>query len=647
MVAITLLVGGAVEARGDDFATTIQPIFAEYCIPCHNPDKLKGDLDLSRFKTQEDAAASGAVWVRVVKRIVDKEMPPKRAPQPEEPDREKIFAWVKTIDTNVQECNRIVSEESVSWYPGYVMSRRMNRTEYENTVRDLFGVALSLADRFPADGAGGEGFDNSGNALFISSILAEKYVDTADYVVETLLPTRRAAREDDALPEDLLDQVHARIFVVARGHSDEAERAALKRILTTFLERAWRRPLEAGELDRLLALTKRAADRNASFEEQVKLALKAALISPNFIFLAEPQPPAKGVYPLGDFQFATRLSYFLWSSMPDDELFAAAKAGGLNTPEQVQAQVQRMLLDPKAKALGEAFATQWLGISQLGQITRPDAQRYPEFDAGLQHAMLDEAISFFHRVVAENRSLLDLVQSDYTFVNERLAAIYGIEGIKGDTMRLVPLQDPNRGGVTGMAAVLTATSHPLRTSPVLRGKWVLEQLLGDRVPPPPPNVPQLPEDEKHFEGQTLRQRLEAHRENPECASCHARMDPIGFGLENFDPIGRWRTDQAGLPVDAKGTLPTGEEFEGPQGLKAILLARKDQFARNLVNKMLGYALGRPLAKFDSCVVDDCMKALQADDYRAGHVFTSIALSHPFRHRYSGGAQETGDLASGK
>ena len=199
----------------------------------------------------------------------------------------------------------------------------------------------------------------------------------------------------------------------------------------------------------------------------------------------------------------------------------------------------------------------------------------------------------------------------------------------------------------GMAGVLTATSHPLRTSPVLRGKWVLEQLLGDRVPPPPPNVPQLPEDEKHLDGLTLRQRLEAHRENPECASCHARMDPIGFGLENYDPIGRWRTEQGGLPLDAKGTLPSGEEFEGPQGLKAILLARKGEVARNLASKLLGYALGRPLAKFDACVVDDCMKILEADDYRAVPLFTAIALSHPFRHRYSGGAQETGEPDSGK
>jgi len=628
-------------ARADVFAKDIQPLVAEYCVACHNPDELKGDLDLARFATMDDAADAGAIWNRVAKRLIDKDMPPKRAPQLEEPEVQKILEWVKTIDATTVECDRVVSEETVSWYPGYVMSRRMNRTEYENTIRDLFGVALSLADRFPADGAGGEGFDNSGNALFISSILAEKYLDTADYVVETLFPTRRNARNDDALPEDVLAAVRARILVAAPGRSNDSEITAMRTILTTFLERAWRRPLEAGELDRMMGLLQRAQDRNADFEEQLKLALKAALISPNFIFLAEPHPPAKGVYPLGDFQYATRLSYFLWASMPDDELFAAAQAGGLNTPEQIQAQVHRMLRDPKARALGEVFATQWLGISQLGQTTRPDAQRYKEFDDGLQRAMLDEAIDFFHRIAAENRSLLELVQSDYTYVNERLAAVYGIEGIKGETMRLVSLNDPNRGGVTGMAAVLTATSHPLRTSPVLRGKWVLEQLLGDRVPPPPPNVPQLPEDEKHLDGLTLRQRLEVHRENPDCASCHARMDPIGFGLENYDPIGRWRTDQGGLPLDAKGILPSGEEFEGPQGLKAILLARKSDVARNLAAKMLGFALGRPLTKYDTCVVDECMKALDADDYRAGHLFTTIALSHPFRHRYSAGASEPG------
>jgi hypothetical protein len=286
--------------------------------------------------------------------------------------------------------------------------------------------------------------------------------------------------------------------------------------------------------------------------------------------------------------------------------------------------------------MGDLFGTQWLGISQLGELTTPDAQRFPEFNEGLAKDMREEAALLFHSVVAENRSLLDLISADYTFANEALASIYGIEGIEGPELRRVQLADARRGGVLGMAGVLTATSHPLRTSPVLRGKWVLEQLLGERVPPPPPNVPSLPEDEAHLEGMTLRQRLEAHRANPECAACHQTMDPLGFGLENYDPIGRWRVDQGGLPIDAVGALPSGETFNGPQDLKAILLQRKDGFARNLSRKMLGYALGRSLTKFDECVVNDCVAVLQQQEYRPLGMITKIVLSHPFRYRYSAG-----------
>ncbi|HRI87943.1 MAG TPA: DUF1588 domain-containing protein, partial [Candidatus Hydrogenedentes bacterium] len=251
-------------------------------------------------------------------------------------------------------------------------------------------------------------------------------------------------------------------------------------------------------------------------------------------------------------------------------------------------------------------------------------------------SMRQEASAFFHYIVSEDRSLIELISSDYTFANEKLAAIYGMQGVTGPELRRVDLADANRGGVLGMAAVLTTTSHPLRTSPVLRGKWVLEQLLGDRIPPPPPDAGVLPEDDVQPDGLTLRARLEAHRTNPDCAACHQRMDPIGFGLENFDPLGRWRNEQAGQPVDAKGVLPSGEAFSGPQELKAILIARKGEFATNLSRKMVGYALGRSLTKYDQCVIDNCVKSLEDSGYKPSELITEIVLSYPFRHRYSGG-----------
>jgi hypothetical protein len=248
--------------------------------------------------------------------------------------------------------------------------------------------------------------------------------------------------------------------------------------------------------------------------------------------------------------------------------------------------------------------------------------------------MRAEAAQFFTGIFAENRSLLELINADYTYANEALARIYGIEGVSGDTLQRVQLADSRRGGVLGMSSVLAATSQPLRTSPVLRGKWVLEQLLGDHVPPPPPNAGTLPADDVHADGLSLRQRLEAHRVNPDCAGCHARMDPLGFGLENFDPIGRWRDEAAGQPVDAKGELPSGEVFNGPAELKQLLLTRKDDFARNLSRKMLGYALGRSLTQYDDCVVNDSLEALQNSGYQAQQLVSQIVLSHPFRHRYS-------------
>ena len=388
-----------------------------------------------------------------------------------------------------------------------------------------------------------------------------------------------------------------------------------------------------------MALYDDAREHHAGHAAALKLAYKAALVSSNFLFLAEPHPEQSGDYPLGDFPLAARLSYFLWSSMPDDELFAAAKAGALQDTDQLRAQVKRMLLDQKARALGNVFAAQWLGITQIGETIKPDPERFKEFDPALRDAMLDEAACFFHRIVSEDRSVLELIQSDYTYANARLAALYGLNNVSGDGMQIVALSDANRGGVTGMAAVLTATSHALRTSPVLRGKWVLEQLLGDNVPPPPPNVAKLPDDDKPKEGLSFRAQLEAHRANPDCAGCHARMDPIGFGLENFDPIGRWRADLNGQPIDTQGVLPGGETFSGPQELKAILMKRKDDFARNLTHKLMGYALGRPVGRFDTCVIEQCMKNLQANDYRASAIIETIVLSHPFRHRYSPGKSE--------
>ena len=619
-----LMLGAA--AEDISYEHDILPIVSEYCFGCHNAERANADLNLERFETEEMAANSLAIWQRSGRRIEHNEMPPRNRPQPDEEARAKLLAWIQALEPPTLDCTVLASEESTNWFPGFVMSRRLNRHEYENTLRDLLGMPIEIAHMFPADGAGGEGFDNHGNALFLSAIQMEKYLEAADYAIEHALP---AGGEGSAAWDRLVP-------APADGVN---QREAAAGVIEAFAARAWRRPIEADELDRMMVLFDRAHGRGDGYGESIKLVFKGLLVSPHFLFLAEPQPAEQGDYELGDYPLASRLSYFLWASMPDAELFTLAAEGALANEEEIERQVNRMLLDSKAQALGEFFVSQWLGITPLGETIKPDPNRFPEFDAELAASMRREPALFFTRIVQEDRSILELLDADYAFVDERLAEIYGIDGIEGGEMRLVALEDDARGGVLGMAAILTTTSHPLRTSPVLRGKFVLEQLLGDRVPPPPPDAGTLPEDDEHHDGLSLREALELHRQKPECAACHERMDPLGFGLENFDPIGRWRVEQAGLPIDTAGELPTGEAFSGPAELKELLLERKDEFTRNFTRKMLGYALGRSLTRYDDCVIDEALAAMEEIGWRSSALFTEIALSYPFRHRYSGGVSQ--------
>jgi hypothetical protein len=642
------------EAPALEFEKDVLPLVDKYCMDCHEGDKPKGALDLVRFETREMVLDSFAIWQRMAMRIENKEMPPRKEENlPTDEERQTMVTWIKGLKFDEGDCDRLASEETTNWYPGYVMSRRLNRHEYENTMRDLLGNDLELSEMFPADGAGGEGFDTNGSTLFLSAIQIEKYLNAADLAVESALPEIefakhsypskfRSRKVETISNKDEINWMARELLITNTPKNSRKHIESATQVIRDFTERAWRRSVTDEELSKLVGVYEKVYARGDGYDASLKLAFKAALISPHFLFLAEPEPESYGEYPLGDFQLASRLSYFLWGTMPDDELNALAEKGVLQDDDVLRAQVTRMLQHPKARALGELFAMQWLGITQLGETTKPDANKFPEFGDGMADVMREEAIQFFGHVIQEDRSFLDLIDSDYTFVNDELAALYGMDGIEGDAMRRVELEDANRGGVVGMAAMLTTTSQPLRTSPVLRGKWVLEQLLGDRVPPPPPNVPELVEEEDHPEGLTMRQQLEVHRKNPECATCHNRMDPIGFGLENFDPIGRWRSEQFGEAIDTEGVLPSGESFNGPVELKAILMKRKDSFANNLTRKMLGYALGRRLTQYDQCVVDDAMKALQANDYKPSALLSEIVLSYPFRNRYSGNKVTKGD-----
>jgi hypothetical protein len=388
---------------------------------------------------------------------------------------------------------------------------------------------------------------------------------------------------------------------------------------------------ELGQLLDLVDLTRKHGD---SFEEGIATALQAVLVSPSFLFRIEVDrqaPRGRSSAPVSDCELASRLSYFLWSSTPDAVLLDAARQGTLRQPAVIEAQVRRMLGDPKSSALVEEFAGQWLQFKNM-DVARPDLQRFPMFDDQLRVSMRRETTMFVESIVRQDGSVLALLDANYTFLNERLARFYGVEGVSGPEFRRVDMTNSRRGGgILAHASILTVSSYSTRTSPVLRGKWILENLLNAPPPPPPPNVPPLDEAKAGQTG-TLREQMEQHRRNPACSSCHSRMDPLGFGLENFNAIGAWRTEEGKFPVDASGTLPDGRSFQTPAELKALLTADRDAFVRGLTERLLTYALGRGLERFDRPVVAGIAARLPARDYRFSELVLGVVNSLPFQQR---------------
>jgi len=588
----------------DAFTTTVRPMLDEYCAKCHGPNRAKGGINLAGFTNTVSVYREPKVWEKVLAKVQANEMPPENKPQPPKDQREGLIRWAqKTLDDLEQ--GRFAAD------PGRVRIHRLSRTEYTCTIRDLLGVDTHPADTFPTEGGGGGGFDNNADTLFVPPILMERYLAVATSVLS------QAPQE--------------KIFFIKKSWL-ASERSVVRNILQHFGMRGYRRPLDREELDRLVQVYDRGRQKGQSFEAATRTALSAILVSPNFLFRIEVDQPTDQPYRLSDYELATRMSYFLWASMPDEELFRLAGEERLHEPAVVQQQVSRMIRDPKSKAFTESFASQWLRVRELKSAAQPDPHRFPDYTPALREAMYREVIEFFDSVVRDDESLLTVLAADYSFLNAELAALYGIEGVNGEELRRVQLKDERRGGILGMGAVLTLTSYPQRTSPVLRGKWVLEEILGTPPPPPPPMVKSLPPDDTPVDGLTLRQRLEKHREQAECAACHVRMDPLGFGLENFDPIGRWRIRIGTQPVDASGVLPGGERFEGPAELRKVLLGRKEEFVRNVTQKMLAYALGRGLEYYDAPAVKAIDQALAEKEYRTSVLIAEIIKSFPFQYR---------------
>jgi mono/diheme cytochrome c family protein len=414
---------------------------------------------------------------------------------------------------------------------------------------------------------------------------------------------------------------------------DRHTRRAARQILTRLARRAYRRPVTAADVDPLVGLVARARARGERFEDGLALALQALLVSPDFLFRTERGRPAKPGGPgrmLTDHELASRLSYFLWVSMPDDELLDLAEQGRLSSPGVLEAQVARMLRDEKAAALVEAFAGQWLQFRALESVS-PDRERFPEFDSGLRLAMRRETELLFLHLLRDDRSLVELIDARYSFVNERLARHYGVPGVKGPEFRRVELAGARRRGILTHASVLTVSSYATRTSPVLRGKWILENMLNAPPPDPPAGVPRLDEAKVGADA-PLRQQLEAHRTQPMCAACHQKMDPLGFSLENYDAIGSWREADGKWPIDASGTLPDGRNFSGASGLASVLGEDREAFARAVTAKMLTFALGRGLERYDRRTVEAIAGRLAASDYRFSALVLEIVKSLPFQRR---------------
>ena len=805
--ALCFLLGLSLIAATSHSAASDQPVFAfvkKHCVACHNAKKSSGDLDLLALQRAGRSTfdQSREAWERVVGKLQTGEMPPPKATQPPLAEVRRVTDW---LSAEFARQDRMIEPQA-----GRVTARRLNRTEYSHTIRDLLGVNIRPAADFPPDQTA-FGFDNNSDALRLSPVLLEKYLNAAERAVRTALfgPARLApaivhyplpvrinlSRGQETLPPDLFDydqsglsmvysahvthyfpvdgeyqfrivlnghrpnqsepahpahfqdgvlaqefEVDAtdlegqfvetrlpveagehllsvaylkvfhglppkyggpapsqrdpaallsnnargkltakdievlrklgtkiktdgvetrvdnrfesidiggpfkqrtrpqkesldRIFGCGHGPEDHTEDCA-REIITNFAQRAYRRPARAGEVDNLLRLVALVQREGDSWEEGIATALQAILISPHFLFRIEQDASAaegKTAAPLTDHELAARLSYFLWSSTPDDKLLQLAEDQELRHPDVLADQVRRMLKDRKSRALVENFAGQWLQFTNI-DVVKPDVRTFPQFEESLRRSMRRETERFLEEIIRADRSVLELLDANYTFLDERLARFYGIENVKGSQFRKVDVGSTRRGGgLLSHASILTITSYATRTSPVLRGKWILENLLNAPPPPPPPSVPAL-EETASEPGGTLRQQLEAHRSNTACAGCHARLDPLGFALEHFDAIGGWRDMDGKAAVDASGHLPSGQSFQGHAELKQILLTERQAFLQCLTEKLLVYALGRGLQRYDRPTLAKITDRLSTQEHRFSELVLGIVKSMPFQMR---------------
>ena len=752
-IGATLPAPGADEADlGDRWAREIEPIIEEYCIDCHGDGIRKGGLDFDRYPSIDKKQADRPTWLKVREYLTHNLMPPVDESQPPADQRARLLGWIDAA---------VFPVDPAHPDPGHVVLRRLNRTEYQNTLRDLLDIDLDIIGMLPPDDSG-HGFDNIGGALTISPTHLERYLETARIALDRAIQPGPAPMPEKNIPgakmkgpgrkdggvhylftsgtaetsakiskagpyrivasasgtpggdqhprmELLVDgkRVHGWDVKAPRGapaeHSFELTlpagnhkfglaftndfydpkhpdpnrrdcnleigslriigpldgptlpkrdshlrifgerdpatdaRSYATGVLERFARRAFRRPPDPGEIDRYLTLVERVAGGGEDIESALRLTLEAMLVSPAFLFREEPDDHSgtdDEKQPISEHALASRLSYFLWSSMPDEPLSALADQGQLRA--KLDREIDRMLDSPRRRALTENFLGQWLQLRDLPTMA-PDRKVFPKFDRKLSLSMRRETEMLFDHILAENLPLRTLLDSDYSFLDEKLARHYGVKEVKGGEFRKVILSGTPRRGLLGHGSFLLVTSHPTRTSLVLRGKYVLENLLGTAPPPPPPDVPEFEPARDGDSHLSLRQQFVRHRADPSCAACHAMLDPPGFGLENFDATGRWREQENGRPIDATGTLSTGESFVGPDQLRRILSGpRLDDFHRCVATKLLTYALGRGTEWFDKPAIDRIVSDSNAAGGRLRSMIKSVIHSVPFQYKRSSG-----------
>jgi hypothetical protein len=723
------------------------PLVETYCYDCHGEGLKKGELALDRFGSIAEMQQDREVWKRIRDHIRHRLMPPIDEDQPDDAERKKILAWID---------DAVFPVDPDKPDPGRVTLRRLNRIEYENTVRDLLGVKADVLDLIPPDDSG-YGFDNIGDVLTLSPAHLERYLEAArvalDLAVkpgemprlETRVPGRDmkgnghrseeghylftngtaemtfrpsrpgkyrvtvtacgtmggdvaplmelhaegkklhewsvdapldrpkeyerevefedtrplrvaltftndfwdehypdAARRDRNLmvnsiritgpldgPPPPKPESHRRILVDRKD--GENDRAYALRVLNQFASKAFRRPVREGEAERYLELVELAESEGV--EHGIRLALEAMLVSPSFLYREEPQPEpdnADKIALIDEHSLATRLSYFFWSTMPDSRLMDLASRGELR--ENLDGEIDRLIRDSRSREFVSNFTGQWLRLRDVTS-SQPARREFPRFNPRLRDAMRRETEMLFSHIVEKDLPMVALLDADFTFVNDDLARHYGIDGVRGNGFRKVTHTDSRRHGILGHGSFHLLTSYPLRTSPVLRGKYVLENLLDTAPPPPPPNIPQLEPTSRRGDQRSLREQMEKHREDPSCSSCHALMDPIGFGLENFDASGAWRDEEQGKPIDSSGELIDGRKFQGVEELRKVLVDdHRSDFHRSIASKLLTYGLGRGLDWYDKPAIDRIVSDTEAAGGSSRALIRAVVRSVPFQYR---------------